>query len=165
MPVITNDKNVLRVCTWWCSLLHTALRLACMQRWLHPDNVWQFPPSAGRPHPPRRSRKFLMCHHGNHPNTPITEKFNVRNGRSASTHFFCSYCFYLLKHTVTSMLMMSPSWSGRLQQTNIIFDHTISNWGKYFLSVKGFLAHTCQVCRDRSRCSQMCTLISGSPRI
>lgn len=107
-----------------------------MQRWLHPDNVWQLPPSTGRPHPPRRPRRFLTCHHGNHPNTPIKEKFNVRDGSRASTHF-CCFRFCLLKHTVTSMLMMSPSWSGRLQQANTLFWPHPSQVGRNSFWVSG----------------------------
>lgn len=149
--------------TWWCCLWHTAVRLACTQRWLHPDSVWQFPPGAGQFHPPGRSRKFLMCHHGNHPNTPITEKSTIRNGRSALTHFFSHYRFELLTHTVTSMLMMSPSWSGRLRKLKKNLGYIVYTRSHCFW-VSGD-AHTCRVCRDKPRCSQMCTLILGSHRI
>lgn len=98
IPSITNDEHILTVCTLLCSLSRTASRLACTQRWHHPDNVWQFPPSAAQFHPPRQSRRFLMCHRGNHPDTPIVEKSHVRNGSGASTHSFCSYCYCICEN-------------------------------------------------------------------
>lgn len=58
------------VWTWLCSRWHTALLLACKQRWPRHDSAWQSPPSAGQPHQPRQPRRFLRCHHGNHPNRP-----------------------------------------------------------------------------------------------
>lgn len=156
-------------CTWWCFLLHRALRLACRQRWPHLGSAGQFPPSAAQSHPPRRSRRFLTCRHGNHPNRPITKKAQVSGVWAGAFGAFVVMPIVSDKrpqHTVTSILMMSPSWRGRLEETEC---KRLGNWETYCLNMFQLSGSccplTCPVCRDRPRCSRRCTLISGSPRI
>lgn len=136
-----NDTNVFNVCTWWCFLLHRALRLACRQRWPHLGSAGQFPPSAAQSHPPRQSRRFLTCRHGNHPNIPITKK--SPGVRSVSRGFW-GISFVVIpivsdkrpQHTVTSMLMMSPSWRGRLKET----ERTKSKFRVHYLKLGDILS-------------------------
>lgn len=99
------------------------MRPACRRRWPRLCIAWRFPPAAGQPHPPRQSRRFLRCHHGNRPNTPMRDRQEVSDESNvALTEHICSNIFRfvwlrLLRHrlTVTSMLMISPSRSCRLQ--------------------------------------------------
>lgn len=110
------------VWTWLCCQWHTALLLARKQRWPRHGSAWQSPPSAGQPRQPRQPGRFPRCHHGNHPSRPNRGWQLSRLVRKLSDCFqWDLFPYFFPTLTVTSMLMMSPFWSGRLQHTSSTF--------------------------------------------